>query len=73
VARGFFSSAAFRQLLEAISTRKSDGLYEREPPASGFQLFDWQPDRIGYLASFTQLIGTILFNFNTGDLIPATR
>lgn len=65
----FFTGAAFCQLLEAINAGKSEGLYEDESIASRFQVFDWQPKRIGYLASLTQFIGTLMFNFNTGDVL----
>jgi len=59
----FFTSAAFCQVLEAIKAGDTDGLYADEKPPSQF----WQPKRIGYMASLVQLIGTVMFNFNTGN------
>jgi hypothetical protein len=57
----FFTTAALLQLLEAINSNMT---------ASGqtyWRWFAWMPRNLGYLASFVQLIGTILFNFNTAD------
>lgn len=32
-----------------------------------FQWIAWHPQRIGYMASLVQFIGTVMFNFNTGN------
>lgn len=63
----FFTSAAYCQLLEAINAGDSDGLYADDENTRTFQWLDWQPRRIGYMASLAQLIGTVMFNFNTGN------
>lgn len=63
----FFTSAAFCQLLEAINAGDSEGLYSGEKLPSSFQWVAWHPKRIGYMASLVQLIGTVMFNFNTGN------
>lgn len=62
----FFTSAAFCQLIEAMNAGDSEGLYDPEVEPGSFQWIAWHPARIGYMASLIQLIGTILFNLNTG-------
>ena len=63
----FFTAAAFCQLLEAINAGDSEGLYTDEKLTGTFQWAAWHPQRIGYLASLVQLIGTVMFNFNTAN------
>jgi len=63
----FFSSAAACQLLESINAGSSEGLYAEEKLPDTFQWAAWHPNRIGYMASLVQLIGTVMFNFNTGN------
>ncbi|MCK5869049.1 MAG: hypothetical protein KAG45_00110 [Methyloprofundus sp.] len=63
----FFTSAAFCQLLESMNAGDSEGLYAEEKLADNFQWMAWHPQRIGYMASLVQLIGTVMFNFNTGN------
>ena len=63
----FFTSAAFCQLLESINAGDSEGLYSGEKLPDTFQWMAWHPNRIGYMASLVQLIGTVMFNFNTGN------
>ena len=63
----FFTGAAFCQLLESINAGDSAGLYQEEVSHSTFQWMAWHPQRIGYMASLVQLIGTVMFNFNTGS------
>jgi len=65
----FFTLAAYSQLLEAINAGDSDGLYADEDRVDAFQWLAWQPERIGYMASLAQLIGTVMFNFNTGNAL----
>lgn len=65
----FFTSAAFCQLLESINAPDSEGLYRQDKPPSTFQWAAWQPKRIGYMASLVQFIGTVMFNFNTGNAL----
>jgi len=63
----FFTAAAYCQLLEEINAGDSDGLYADEERLDVFQWLAWRPKRIGYMASLAQLIGTVMFNFNTGN------
>ena len=63
----FFTSAAFCQLLESINAEDSEYLYVGEKSPTSFQWVAWHPKRIGYMASLVQLIGTVMFNFNTGN------
>jgi hypothetical protein len=62
----FFTSAGYGQLLEVINSDITAETYlsmEEDP----WLWWAWRPKNLGYLASLTQLIGTILFNFNTFD------
>ena len=63
----FFTAAAFCQLLESINAGTSDGLHVDEKLSNTFQWVAWNPKQIGYMASLVQLIGTVMFNFNTGS------
>ncbi|MBT4964071.1 MAG: hypothetical protein HOI53_06420 [Francisellaceae bacterium] len=54
----FFTIAAYLQYLEAINNG-FDEKYDK------FKFFKFSPKSIAYNISVTQLIGTILFNFNT--------
>ena len=61
----FFTSAAALQMLEAINGDVNE--IERCPRS--WRWFGWRPKNAGYLASLIQLVGTILFNFNTADAL----
>ncbi len=65
----FFTSAAYLQWLEAINhdllTASPAGGHRR------WRFFAWQPLSLGFVATATQLIGTLLFNANTGDALLA--
>ncbi len=64
----FFTSAAFCQLLESMNAGDSEGLFTEKEAPSSFQWAAWYPQRIGYMASLVQFIGTVMFNFNTGNI-----
>jgi hypothetical protein len=58
----FFTSAAYLQYAEAVNAERGLGPRAhrvRWRPAS------WEPKRIDWLATFVQLIGTVLFNIST--------
>jgi YrhK-like protein len=58
----FFTSAAYLQYTEAVNAERGLGPRTHRPrwrPAS------WEPRRIDWLATFVQLIGTVLFNIST--------
>jgi hypothetical protein len=60
----FFTAAACLQLLESINndvTRLAEGRRET------WRWIGWRPKNLGYLASLTQFVGTLLFNANTYD------
>lgn len=63
----FFTSAAYCQLLESMNAGDSQGLFSEENPTSAFQWLAWYPKRIGYQSSLVQFVGTVMFNFNTGN------
>lgn len=57
----FFTSAGYSQYLEVINSPDSGD-------ASGsFRFLAWQPGRMVWWATAVQLVGTLLFNFNTID------
>lgn len=65
----FFTTAAYLQWLEAINGDVADAL--GPSAAHAWRWFGWRPHNLGYLASGVQLVGTVMFNFNTLDaLIP---
>ncbi len=64
----FFTSAAYGQYLEAINadiTNTSD----LEKGERKWVWFAWRAKNLGFLSSFSQLIGTLLFNMNTFDAL----
>jgi hypothetical protein len=61
----FFTSAAWLQWLEALNGDVSQALQNGE--ARRWRWIGWCPRNLGYLACTVQLIGTIMFNFNTLD------
>jgi hypothetical protein len=65
-----FTTAAYLQLFQAANA----GEFLANHPRSGQRasLFGWRPRDIGWLSCALQLVGTILFNFNTFDaMIPS--
>jgi hypothetical protein len=65
-----FTTAAYLQLFQAANA----GEFLTNHPRSGQRpsLFGWRPRDIGWLSCALQLVGTILFNFNTFDaMIPS--
>ena len=66
----FFTAAAYLQLLEAINADFNEDSKKRGTygvPMRKWHWHGWQPRNLGFLASLVQLVGTILFNFNTAD------
>jgi hypothetical protein len=61
----FFTSAAWLQWLEALNGDVAEALGDGAP--RGWRWFGWRPRNLGYLASAVQLVGTVMFNFNTVD------
>ena len=61
----FFTSAAWLQWLEALNGDVADAL--SEGATRSWRWFGWCPRNLGYLASAVQLVGTLMFNFNTID------
>jgi hypothetical protein len=68
----FFTTAAITQYLEVVNSDiielakdKTNGTMKQKH----WRWFRWSPRNLGYLASVVQLLGTILFNFNTGDAL----
>jgi hypothetical protein len=58
----FFTSAAYLQYAEAVNAER--GLGRRTHPVR-WRPASWEPKRIDWLATFVQLIGTLLFNIST--------
>jgi len=63
----FFTTAAWLQLLEAVNGDVADLAAVEAGPSVHWRWFGWKPHNAGYLASLIQFVGTLLFNFNTGD------
>jgi hypothetical protein len=61
----FFTSAAWLQWLEALNGDVADAL--RDGARRHWRWVGWRPRNLGYLASAVQLVGTVMFNFNTVD------
>jgi len=59
----FFTAASVCQVMEVVKAGDTEGLYADEKPPPLL----WQPKRIGYMACLVQLLGAIMFNFNTGN------
>lgn len=67
----FFTCAAWLQLEEAINGDVADLGAAAGADRRKWQWFAWKPRNAGYSASLIQLVGTLLFNFNTADaLLP---
>lgn len=67
----FFTMAAWLQFLGAVNADRVSAIAHRKLPAGRFRWFAWRPGEIGWLAAFTQFVGTLLFNANTFDaLLP---
>jgi hypothetical protein len=66
----FFTSAAWLQWLEALNGDVAEALGDGEQRR--WRWFGWRPRNLGYLASAVQLVGTVMFNFNTADAMLAS-
>ncbi len=60
-----FTTAAYLQLYQAANAAKDISNRNSTPKRRVF--FGWAPQDIGWHASMAQLVGTVLFNFNTFD------
>lgn len=67
----FFTNAAWLQLLEAINGDVADIAVAAAKDQRAWRWFSWKPRNAGYSASLVQFVGTLLFNFNTGDAMIA--
>ncbi|TCI04499.1 hypothetical protein EZV61_00535 [Corallincola luteus] len=65
----FFTSAAYLQLLEVVNADRRAELEAGVTPTNPFTWFSWQPNQIGWLSAFIQLVGTLFFNLNTFDVM----
>jgi hypothetical protein len=65
----FFTSAAWLQWLEALNGDVAEDLEDGRPRR--WRWLGWRPRNLGYLASAVQLVGTVMFNFNTADAMMA--
>ena len=60
----FFTSAGYSQYNQSINAETTVGV---SPQTHKRKWLAWQPDRIDFWVTFSQLFGTIMFNFNTFD------
>jgi len=67
----FFTSAAWLQFLAAVNSSRIAIIAHGVPVHGTMRWFTWRPRQIGWLSTFVQLIGTLLFNVNTFDaMVP---
>ncbi len=62
----FFTSAAYCQYMESINADITNTSHLATQQRS-LCWWAWRPHNLGFLASFTQLLGTLFFNINTFD------
>ena len=60
----FFTSAAYLQFLEAINVADTSEKVQAGGKNRAIY-FAWEPDRIDWWSTITQLVGTLYFNFST--------
>ena len=60
----FFTSAAYLQFLEAINVPDASAKAQAGETKQA-RYFAWEPDRIDWWSTITQLVGTLYFNFST--------
>jgi len=60
----FFTSAAYLQFLEAINVPDASAR-PQAGETNQARYFAWEPDRIDWWSTITQLVGTLYFNFST--------
>ncbi len=65
----FFTSAAYCQWLQALNNSLDETTPLHERGLRKWVFFGWRGRNLGYLSATTQLIGTLFFNFNTGDAL----
>lgn len=69
-----FTTAGYMQHFQAANTAEFRPDPKQISSQTKVSFVGWHPNRAGWLSTFTQLIGTISFNFNTFDAIhPATE
>jgi hypothetical protein len=61
----FFTAAAYLQWLQSMNGDVAESGDGNAPKR--WHWCAWKPHNLGYLASLVQLVGTVFFNFNTGD------
>jgi len=65
-----FTTAGYLQHFQSANAAPLD----RKPPAHPerhIRLIGWQPQSPGWLSTIAQFVGTVAFNFNTFDALPA--
>lgn len=65
----FFTSAAYLQFFESINVERSPEPGFSNSKHHRFRFMAWEPERIDWWSTSTQLLGTVLFNFNTFDAL----
>jgi hypothetical protein len=65
----FFTTAAGLQVLEAINGDVADFGTPGGSEQRHWRWLAWKPHNAGYSAGLIQFVGTLLFNFNTGDAL----
>jgi hypothetical protein len=67
----FFTAAAYLQFVEALNNEVADRAGSDAVSGRRCRFFGWEPHNLGFMASLVQLVGTVLFNFDTADALVA--
>lgn len=65
----FFTSAAYCQWLQALNNSLDTTTTLQGRTTSKWLFFGWHGHNLGFLSASVQLLGTLFFNFNTGDAL----
>ena len=65
----FFTSAAALQWLQALNRPLEEQSMLPGAPKAKWRFHGWNRKNLGFLSATSQLIGTVLFNFNTADAL----
>ena len=65
----FFTAGGYLQWLQSVNGNLDQVLEGRSAGPVRWRWFGFHPRNLGYMASLIQLVGTILFNFDTSDAL----
>ena len=65
----FFTLGGYLQWLQSVNANLDQVLVRSDAGPVRWRWFGFHPRNLGYLASLVQLLGTVLFNFDTSDAL----